>query len=233
MFADDTSCTAACANLPLLIQHLNTELKKLANWFRANKMAVNISKNKFIIFHGKDKIVDLYGLDSTCSTMALILRSDPTKKFTMVIPESSAHVTYPLSWFEKHACLPTLTVPPNHAADPAQICESVGNFCCLKTVGTIQPEMVMVTAFLYEFICTSWPKSTIEEDWKSYGITIDVAGDQASPLSLLKVQAGVALQVGQGADLALDLSSERDTFSHLVVAYRLSKAREAVDSQYI
>ncbi len=34
---------------------LNTELTKLARWFHSNKMAVNVSKTKFIIFHTKGK----------------------------------------------------------------------------------------------------------------------------------------------------------------------------------
>jgi hypothetical protein len=63
LFADDTSCTASDKNLPNLINHVNTELQKIANWFRANKMAVNISKTKFIIFHGKGKKIDLNGLE--------------------------------------------------------------------------------------------------------------------------------------------------------------------------
>jgi hypothetical protein len=37
------------------------ELKKIALWFRANKMVVNISKTKYIIFHNKGKTVDMDG----------------------------------------------------------------------------------------------------------------------------------------------------------------------------
>ena len=36
-----------------LVQKMNFEINKLANWFRANKMAVNISKTKFLVFHSK------------------------------------------------------------------------------------------------------------------------------------------------------------------------------------
>jgi hypothetical protein len=34
---------------------MNSELKKLANWFMCNKMAVNTLKTKFIIFRTKGK----------------------------------------------------------------------------------------------------------------------------------------------------------------------------------
>ena len=53
LFADDTACTHSNSHLPTLIDIANTEIQKLANWFRSNKMAVNISKTKYIIFHGK------------------------------------------------------------------------------------------------------------------------------------------------------------------------------------
>jgi hypothetical protein len=47
LFADDMSCLAEHKNLHELVLHVNTELGKLANWFRANSMAVNISKTFF------------------------------------------------------------------------------------------------------------------------------------------------------------------------------------------
>ena len=55
LFADDTSCLAEHSNLQELVEFVNTELKKLAYWFRANKMAVNISKTKYIIFRTRGK----------------------------------------------------------------------------------------------------------------------------------------------------------------------------------
>jgi hypothetical protein len=55
MFADDTAGLASHNNINDLITFVNTELKKIARWFRANKMAVNVSKTKFIIFHTKGK----------------------------------------------------------------------------------------------------------------------------------------------------------------------------------
>ena len=53
MFADDTACADSDACLDTLITRANTELKKIALWFRANKMAVNINKTKYIIFYKK------------------------------------------------------------------------------------------------------------------------------------------------------------------------------------
>lgn len=44
LFADDTTCLAKGKNLADLTTYANSELQKISNWFRANKMAVNTSK---------------------------------------------------------------------------------------------------------------------------------------------------------------------------------------------
>jgi hypothetical protein len=55
LFADDTTCLAKGKKLNDLLQYVSQELQKVSEWFRANKMAVNTSKTKFIVFrtHGK------------------------------------------------------------------------------------------------------------------------------------------------------------------------------------
>jgi hypothetical protein len=45
-------------NLKDLITFVNDELKKMATWFRSNRMAVNTSKTKYIIFRTKGKRID-------------------------------------------------------------------------------------------------------------------------------------------------------------------------------
>jgi hypothetical protein len=58
MFADDTAGLASGDNLPELFNFVNNEIKKIARWFRANKMAVNVGKTKYIIFHTQGKIIN-------------------------------------------------------------------------------------------------------------------------------------------------------------------------------
>jgi hypothetical protein len=55
LFADDTTCLSKGKNLQELLRYVTDELQKIAVWFRSNKMAVNTSKTKFIVFrtHGK------------------------------------------------------------------------------------------------------------------------------------------------------------------------------------
>jgi hypothetical protein len=61
LFADDTTCLAENQNLDDLITYVNIELNKLAVWFKANRIAVNVSKTNYIIFHNKGKQVNLGG----------------------------------------------------------------------------------------------------------------------------------------------------------------------------
>ena len=58
LFADDTTGLGKGRDLRELTLFVNTELQKIANWFRANKMAINASKTKFIVFRTRGKIVN-------------------------------------------------------------------------------------------------------------------------------------------------------------------------------
>ena len=53
LFADDTAGLDSDTDLNRLITRVNTEIQKLAIWFRTNRMAVNVSKTKYIIFRLK------------------------------------------------------------------------------------------------------------------------------------------------------------------------------------
>ena len=59
LFADDTACLESHSDLPTLINKVNLEIQKLANWFRANRMAVNIGKTKYIIFRPRGTKIDI------------------------------------------------------------------------------------------------------------------------------------------------------------------------------
>ncbi len=58
LFADDTTCFAEHKDLRSLINYINYELQKISNWLDSNKMAINISKTKFIIFRTKGKQIN-------------------------------------------------------------------------------------------------------------------------------------------------------------------------------
>jgi hypothetical protein len=58
LYADDTSALDSDTDLSVLLQRINGELKKLANWFKSNRMQLNVTKTKYIIFHVPSKKVN-------------------------------------------------------------------------------------------------------------------------------------------------------------------------------
>ena len=59
LFADDTAVIDSDTDLPTLINRVNKEIQKIANWFRTNKMSVNVSKTKYIIFRPRGQKITL------------------------------------------------------------------------------------------------------------------------------------------------------------------------------
>jgi hypothetical protein len=58
LFADNTICLSKGKKLKDLIGFVKSELQK-GMWFRANKMAVNISKTQFIVFRTCGKVINV------------------------------------------------------------------------------------------------------------------------------------------------------------------------------
>ena len=56
LFADDTSFLKS--NIKTLVINANFELKKAAAWFQANRLTLNVSKTKFMIFWNKNMHFD-------------------------------------------------------------------------------------------------------------------------------------------------------------------------------
>ena len=51
MFADDTNLFYTHQNIKTLFNEMNTELKNISEWLRANKLSINVDKTNFILFH--------------------------------------------------------------------------------------------------------------------------------------------------------------------------------------
>ena len=56
-FADDTSAVISGKRIEDLVPFVNKEMQKIGTWLRANKLAINTSKTKVMIFHPKGKNV--------------------------------------------------------------------------------------------------------------------------------------------------------------------------------
>jgi hypothetical protein len=78
-------------NLSILLDDVNRELKKWAVWFLANKMAVNTSKIKFIIFHTRGKHLNLNGKTLFFDNNPPHLNPDPK----LISPLERIHSNHP------------------------------------------------------------------------------------------------------------------------------------------
>ena len=56
LFADDTGFLKSFNNLETLFQNANHELSKASYWFQANKLTLNVSKTKYIVFRNKSMV---------------------------------------------------------------------------------------------------------------------------------------------------------------------------------
>ena len=57
MYADDTTLYCDIKDVPNYENVLNVELCKITNWLAANKLSLNVSKTKFMVFHSDKKKV--------------------------------------------------------------------------------------------------------------------------------------------------------------------------------
>ena len=58
LFADDTNIYYESADLVELEKVINTELKNLSLWLKVNRLALNIAKTNFLIFHSSQRTVN-------------------------------------------------------------------------------------------------------------------------------------------------------------------------------
>ena len=57
LFADDTNIYFVLSDLILLQKTINKHLKRVKKWLDANKLALNIDKTNFVLFHSDQKKV--------------------------------------------------------------------------------------------------------------------------------------------------------------------------------
>ena len=58
LFADDTNLFYSHESVLELVRIVNQELKLLEDWFRANRLSLNIDKTNYVAFHTPNKNVD-------------------------------------------------------------------------------------------------------------------------------------------------------------------------------
>ena len=59
MYADDTNVTFATSDMLGLKTQINTELKSINLWLRANKLSLNVAKTEFMVISSRQKLQSL------------------------------------------------------------------------------------------------------------------------------------------------------------------------------
>ena len=90
MYADDTSIYTSNSDIKRLIQLGNKELTNIVNWLNSNKLAINISKTKYIIFQTPRKTLHIK--PSSLTIRGIALEKVSTIKFLGI------YVDQNLSW---------------------------------------------------------------------------------------------------------------------------------------
>ena len=62
MFADYTNLFYSHQNINDLFSRVNSELECINQWFKANKLSLNIKKTKYTSFHKKSTKTEIYGI---------------------------------------------------------------------------------------------------------------------------------------------------------------------------
>ena len=61
MYADDTNVTFSAATIPDLESQINSDLKYIDRWLKANKVSLNVSKTEFMVISSRQKPQSLNG----------------------------------------------------------------------------------------------------------------------------------------------------------------------------
>ena len=80
LFADDTTFQVSGFDIKNLFETANSELAKASNWFKANKLTLNVKKTKLMVFSGQNKNIDLQDLK-----IKITRRTTGVKSFYFVI----------------------------------------------------------------------------------------------------------------------------------------------------
>ena len=59
MYANDTSVTFSVATIPDLESQINSDLKYIDHWLKANKWSLNVAKTEFMVISSRRKLQSL------------------------------------------------------------------------------------------------------------------------------------------------------------------------------
>ena len=145
MYADDTNVTFAASDMLGLETQINTELKSINLWLRANKLSLNVAKTEFMVISSRQKLQSLDDKTININEEGVqINRTDHSKALGLNIDEN-------LSWKEHiHEISKKKSLPVS-----VHISESDRLFQCtpLLKYTKVSSNHILITAVLYGMAC--------------------------------------------------------------------------------
>ena len=94
MFADDTNVFMSDKSIHVLVNKMNIELKLVGDWFKANKLSLNLEKTNFILFCSRRKLANVPRCDISINIDNQCISKVTSAKFLGV------HIDEHLTWSE-------------------------------------------------------------------------------------------------------------------------------------
>ena len=92
MYADDTYVTFSAATIPDLESLINSDLKYIDRWLKANKLSLNVAKTEFMVISSRQKLQSLNDFTMNIHIDSVpINQSNQSKSLGLIIDEN-------LSW---------------------------------------------------------------------------------------------------------------------------------------
>ena len=92
MYADDTNVTFSAATIPDLESQINSDLKYIDRWLKANKLSLNVAKTEFMVISSRQKLQSLNDYTMNIHMDGVpINQSNQSKSLGLIIDEN-------LSW---------------------------------------------------------------------------------------------------------------------------------------
>ena len=92
MYADDTNVTFSAATTPDLKSQVNSDMKYIDRWLKANKLSLNVAKTEFMVISSRQKLQSLTDYTMNIHKDGVpINQSNQSKSLGLVIDEN-------LSW---------------------------------------------------------------------------------------------------------------------------------------
>jgi len=134
--------------------------------------------------------------------------------------------TFPHAYFDnKKTQKPPVMIPSNSSTFKESRLHAVQSWL----IGKEMPYAKTTVAFLYEY-ALEFPKGELKEDWNSNKVLIRAPKAKISPMDLLTRGDSSALTTRTASSGTVDW---KEPFYKICMAYRIKKARESPDSNYV